>query len=379
MKIREMNLYVYNKSMQLVGIVDRYIALIWTDRYDECGDFELTIDNNADYKKFLIQDYYVRTDYSDRWAIIEKIEANTSEDMEIQMIYSGRTVECFLERRIVLKKTTFGEAPKDENSNTVKVNMQESFEKLMNENVINPAESNRKISNIAFAKSSDTAVTKVEIQEEFQGEKIFDILSDFCTDNHLGFKMTLNSANKFVLTMYSGKDRTISTNTSDYVIFSPMYDNMRSSDYYTSKEKFANYMYVRVNSDDGENFTLIEVCNQKKTPTGLDRREVQEEKSTFVKDGEQENKVNEEKIKTRALRMLDFDYKMETAFDGEIVPNIMYEYRKDYNVGDKVQFQDYFGNNSRVWISEITISFEEEGLSIVPTFEEIDWDEHEAE
>ena len=75
MKIREMNLYVYNKSMQLVGIVDRYIALIWTDRYDECGDFELTIDNNKDYKKFLIQDYYVRTDYSDRWAIIEKIPA----------------------------------------------------------------------------------------------------------------------------------------------------------------------------------------------------------------------------------------------------------------------------------------------------------------
>ena len=40
MQAEEVNLYVYNTSLQLVAIIDRYSSLIWADRYDECGDFD---------------------------------------------------------------------------------------------------------------------------------------------------------------------------------------------------------------------------------------------------------------------------------------------------------------------------------------------------
>ena len=36
-----MEIYVLNTNFESVAVVDEFESLIWTDRYDEAGDFEL--------------------------------------------------------------------------------------------------------------------------------------------------------------------------------------------------------------------------------------------------------------------------------------------------------------------------------------------------
>ena len=74
MDIHELALYVYNSSYQMIGVVEKYISLIWSDRYDEAGDFELEVVYEPGLKDLLQKDRFVSIDYSDRSAIIEKIE-----------------------------------------------------------------------------------------------------------------------------------------------------------------------------------------------------------------------------------------------------------------------------------------------------------------
>ena len=41
-----MDLYITNTKFELVGVIDSYTSLIWTERYNNCGDFEIMISAN---------------------------------------------------------------------------------------------------------------------------------------------------------------------------------------------------------------------------------------------------------------------------------------------------------------------------------------------
>ena len=365
----EINLYVYNQSFSLVAIIDCYTSLIWTDRYDDCGDFELTLPYESRWNLIFKKDYLVKIDFSDHWCIIEKLEVNKDEDQAATLIISGRSVESLLQRRIIPGKKEFG-------NDETKVNIQNSLKTLFNENIINPSKAERKISNFIFTESTDTAITKLTFAESYEGNDLLDIVTGICQDKHIGFQVLVNSSNKFEFKLFVGKDRSRSSNSTGYVIFSPYYDNLVTSNYFTSSEEYRNVMVVREEDD-----KYITVYSTDTEPSGLARREVFEGDSEMddVELDEANSKVkkvskSKNQIKTKAIKKLKRDYKIQTGFEGDIIPEKMYKYRINFNVGDKVQFEDSYGNNERVYISEVVISMDENGLIILPTFEAIDWE-----
>ena len=378
---RAINVYVYNKKLQLVAIVDRYLSLTWSDRYDEPGDFELEFIYEPEIMKTIQQNYFLCIDFSDRWMIIEKIETNRDDDGSRKIIASGRSVECMLEWRVIpVVKRCYKHHWDDEYQKYINdgpMNMQEALKSIFEENFISPKDEDRSIPFIIFQESDEKDITEIEVNEEFYGENVLEIVQNWTQDNHFGFKMILNDDQKFVFTMYIGKDRTIDTNITEYVIFSPYYDTLKSSEYYSSTDKFRNVMYVNKSNDNA--MLVSNKIIDDKYPAGFDRREVFINQSDLKKDDnkdlEGEDRLTDERIKTRGARKLDFEYKNEIGFEVEIIPETMYHYRKDFNVGDKVQLEDYYGNFERVHISEVVISFSEEGLQIVPTFKQIDWDD----
>ena len=54
-----MEVYVLNTNFESVAVIDEFESLIWTDRYDEAGDFELFMAMNNDLLKYIRQDYYL--------------------------------------------------------------------------------------------------------------------------------------------------------------------------------------------------------------------------------------------------------------------------------------------------------------------------------
>ena len=215
----ELIVYVYNKSFQLVAIMDRYSSMNWSDRYDECGVFELKLPYDSKYNKVFVKDYYCKIEYSDRWMIIEKVQIDQEEDSPAMMTVSGRSLESILERRIILEKAEFGEEKKE-------VSVQDSIKKLLTSNIISPKDSNRKISNFKFSASTDTAITKLKFSETYDKDELYSVIQGICQDKHIGFKIVLDASNNFVFSLFKGKDRSKSSNTTSYVVFSPYYDNL---------------------------------------------------------------------------------------------------------------------------------------------------------
>ena len=96
-----MEVYVLDKDFTLVGSVDSYNSFIWTERYAEAGDFELSMPASFNAINLLQQDRYIRIKDSDTLMIIEKIEVKT-ENRAQHMIVSGRSIVSILDRRVVL-------------------------------------------------------------------------------------------------------------------------------------------------------------------------------------------------------------------------------------------------------------------------------------
>ena len=364
----EINLYVYNASLSLVAIVDKYSSLIWTDRFDDCGEFELTLPYESKWNTiFKTSDRYVKIDYSDHWCIVEKIEISKEDDQSATMIISGRSIEALLERRIVIGKKEFG-------SDDSKVSVQNAVKTLLNENIINPTNTKRKIAGFTFSESSNSAITGLTFAESYDGDDLLSIISGICQDKHIGFKVTINNSNNYVFSLYAGTNRSKSSNSTGYVIFSPYYDNLITSNYFTSSEEYRNVMVIL-----DEDETYVTVYSTDTEPTGLSRREVYESDSKMEDIELKENalkKVHSAKaqLRSKGIKKLKRDYKIQTGFEGDIIPEKMYKYRTNFNTGDRVQFQDSYGNNESVYISEVVISMDENGLTIIPTFEEIDWE-----
>ena len=101
-----MELTLLNTSLDAIAILDDYESVIWTDRYWECGDFEIYTPVTTDILSVLKQDYYLRHRESEHVMIIEKLLIKTDVETGNHITVTGRSLESILMRRIVWKQRT---------------------------------------------------------------------------------------------------------------------------------------------------------------------------------------------------------------------------------------------------------------------------------
>ena len=56
--------------------------------------------------------------------------------------------------------------------------------------------------------------------------------------------------------------------------------------------------------------------------------------------------------------------------ENEIIPNLTYIYKQDYNLGDVVTLMNGYGIEIHPRITEIIENWDDNGYTIIPTFEE---------
>lgn len=59
----------------------------------------------------------------------------------------------------------------------------------------------------------------------------------------------------------------------------------------------------------------------------------------------------------------------KVSFEGQIIPDIIYKYKIDYNLGDIVKIQNKYGISVNARITEVLESFSDEGYKIEPKYE----------
>lgn len=111
---------------------------------------------------------------------------------------------------------------------------------MLNENIISPSIADRKISNFTFKPSTDNKVTGLTIDNQYTGDDLYTDIKGLCEENNIGFKIILTDDNKFEFSLYAGADRSYDQTENPYVVFSPNFENIINSNYYSSNANLKN-------------------------------------------------------------------------------------------------------------------------------------------
>lgn len=361
-----MELWLLDRDLKSVKVIDVYKSFIWTDRYSEYGDFEIYIPINLIDINDFQKEYYLWNSDSEHLMILESFSVNSELDEGTHFGIIGRSLESLLTRRVVWKKTSF----------TDDYNLQNGIQKLLEENIIKPETNARKIDNFIFEPSNDPRITKLTFEAQYFGEELYTIIHNLCVEHDIGFKVTLNNIGQFVFKLYKGTDRSYEQTENPYVIFSPKFDNLIGSNYVDSVRTLKNVALVAGESiDDPENKdeTIREtyVVNTASNITGISRREVYVDASGVSRDMDSDTKLTEPQYQAH-LRQKGIDALIENceikAFEGEVNDRIMYKYGIDYFLGDVVQIANDYGHEGQAYVSEFIMSYDQQGSSVYPTF-----------
>lgn len=206
---------IMNTSFERLAVIDDYTSLIWTKRYYTTGDFELCVPVDQVNTSLFQKHYYIVRDDDDDVGIIEDIKIIKNSDGEELMIISGRFLSSIIGRRIVAVQTN------------VSGRIDSCINTLITQNIINPSVAARKINNFVLG----TYSFGTSLEAQYTGDNLLTVIEGLCETYGLGFKVTLNSSNQFVFTLYEGVDHTYDQSVNPWVIFSDQYDNLVSSEY----------------------------------------------------------------------------------------------------------------------------------------------------
>lgn len=346
---REILPIVANTSFQRIGVVDDYVSFIWTTRYNEPGDFELVVPMSSNSLDFFVKDYYIMRDDDENVGIIERIAVSKDADNQETMIVSGRFLSSILDRRIIAKQTQV--------SGTVEA----CVKTLVNQNLVSPSDSARKIANFTYGKFS---IAANQMQQQFTGTNLLEAIQGICETYGCGFKVTLNSSNQFVFTMFDGIDRSYNQSANTYAVFSQEYENIESSDY---EEDYQDVVTDVLVAGEGEGLDRKTVWSRAEINTGLQRYEVfVDARNASTNNGEISEVVYYQQLKEEGLESIT---SFTQAFAGEINTHNI-EFGADLGIGDICTIENrqwgiYLNARLLEWIESVS----EAGVySVTPTF-----------
>lgn len=348
-----MDLFVLDTNFQTLTVVDTYKSLIWTDRYNQYGDFELYTLMMNGVLDYLKQDYYLWTPESEHVMIIEKLLIKSDVDDGNVLTVSGRSIESILDRRIVWGRLR------------ISGNLQDGVKTLLDECIISPTDKNRKINNFIFEYSTDPAITGLTLTAQYTGDSLYEVIKKICNEHGLGFKITLNDNMQFVFKLYAGVDRSYNQFANPYVIFSPDFDNLLNSNYVESKTALKTCSLI-AGEGEGTSRKFASIGGG----SGLNRRELftdARDITSDLGDGESlSDEAYEALLIQRGKEKLTENAEVVT-FEGEVEPSIMFKYGEDYFIGDIIQIANEHGHEATARIGEIVLSENEQGKSVYPT------------
>lgn len=352
-----MELILTNQAHQDLLVIDMTTAMIWTDRYNKSGDFELHFSTKSDVYNYIEKRQYLRFDMSEHQMIVESILIQSDSEKGDTVKASGRSLETILERRIVWGQRDITGTP------------QYIIKTLITEAIINPTIPNRQIPNFIFEDSTDpTILGLASISLQLMGDNLYELITQICKAFGIGFKITINSSKQFVFKLYVGVDRSQAQFLNPYVTFSSENDNIVSSEYLTT---IVNQKTVSLVAGEGEGSARKMIsCG---SGVGIERREIFTDASDISStvDG---GTLTTEEYNARLTERGNTDlaqYNEEEMFSGQADATRSYIYGEHFYMGDIVQTADNYGHSGRSVISEFTISSGQTGITMYPTFENI--------
>lgn len=429
------DVYVLNKNLQPVGLIDSFKSCIWVNRYNEIGDCEIYIDANEENLQLLQKGYYLVRENDEMVCRIKKIEIDTDSEDGDFLTVTGYDAKDYLDQRIIW------------GTMSIDGNVEEAIRQMIDETICNPSINSRKLlkqNGEQLLYLGDIAGFTENTTEQNSYKVIGEKIREYCKTFNWGYKVILiNNALYFIL--YKG------TNRSNYVVFSDDFENLQSTKYIEDDSKLGNVALIG-GEGEGSERTRESIGNN----SGVDRYEVfvdardisktvnwselvqiypmssQGGQGSIIRNGNayayKMNYINIQIIDSEQLAQLQTDYPSgeeiiidgeiyyqipniiiadletsspsdntsvvlrdviysiylmnrgyeklseygsNTSFEGSVEPNTTFEYKKDYYLGDIIKVKNVYGISIKARITEVIEIQDDNGYSIEPKFEYI--------
>lgn len=354
-------IYVLDQDFNLQGVIDEYVSIIWRPSYSEIGDFEIYLGASEKAINLLQKNRYVvrSSDISvvdgittyKNVMVIKNIQLLTDVENGDFYCVTGRELKFLLHQRIVWKQTNLTGTAEN------------AIRRLVNENAISPADSNRIIPNLMLGTSSGLTET---IEKQVTGDYLDKAITEICLAYNYGWDVFV-SDKKMLLVVYTGLDRSYNQTERPCVVFSDEFENLYNTDYQLFTEEYANTTLV---GGEGEGVQRI-YTTVNNSNAGLNRYET----FTDARDISQ-NKGNEDEITLANYYKLLAERGTENlaslsyteGFSGEVLSDVSFKYGTDFFIGDIVTVINKYGIQKNVRVLSAIESEDESGTKLVPQF-----------
>lgn len=247
------DVYVLNRNLEMIGIIDSYKSLIWANRYWAVGDCELYVPATTETLSVLQKNYFLVKSGNNMICQIKKIELDTSAEEGNYLIVTGFDVKSWLDQRVVWSTMNV-----DGNAENFVRNMVDKA--LGNAGLYARQIVNDKGSRIFYLGTAAgfTEVITEQVTYKNVGEKV----RDYCLKYGWGYRVVLSN-NLLYFQLYKGTDRTNS------VIFSNDYENLATTTYVEDNTNIGNVALVA-----GEGEGSERTRNVSGYAEGMDRYEI---------------------------------------------------------------------------------------------------------
>lgn len=355
-----MEAYTLDPLLRREYVIDKFESLIWTERYNSFGDFQMDILSTRDSRNLLTTGTLLAMNLSHRIMMVETVEDDTDDDGRKMLKVKGRSYEAILFDRVAMGST-------DDLTTTPNWSLtgppadvaRKIFHDICVTGILDPGDVIPFILEGSDIFDNNIAEPIDPITVEIEPTTVYDSISEICDVWNMGFRMLrIFDTSTIYFDIYMGSDRTTAQTLLPSVVFTPELDNLQNTKELTTIESAKNVAYVY--SPVG--FKKVYAQGVDPEVEGYERRVLVVNASDITEETPDIEAAllqrgNEELAKNRTYQ----------AFDGEISQHSQYKYGTHYNLGDVVEVRNIDGVTNNMRVTEQIFVMDREGERSYPT------------
>ena len=362
-----MDVYTLNDGFGREEIIEKFESLIWTERYSQFGDFELSVSDTAGMRELLQEGTLLSTPESRSVMILDTPDI---EDGKIKV--SGQDLKGFLQNRILWALAITGTWKKYWEITGAPGWIAGEIVRQMcmpggylDGTALIPTADDELFPNLIIGPTEvgDPVTIGVEYGNVYGGVKAV------CDVYNLGFDLypdnITDSDYDLIFTTWAGLDRTSTQDVNDVVIFEPALDSLANTKELRSIAGYKNVAYAWAPSIDPPSYTVgTATTTDGATATGFNRRTlmVAADDISTVPTG-----TTLEAILVQRAKDALANNNYVRMVDGEIVPQKEFLYGLNYNLGDIIELRSDSGAADKARITEYIRTQDASGERAYPT------------
>ena len=339
MALQSLDITVMAPDLTPIGMLEAGVneSFIWTDRYATPGECKFKGPAGSKNLNLLQPGNILSISHSPRLMMIEDHLNQTHREQGATLTINAKGIENFLINRFVPNGYTAGK-------NTIPTLIYNLLSKVC---VAGAGSSpNDIIPNLIVPESGSGVMAEVDFTA---GSNLLSVFQELANSANMGLKVTYSEVTKkLFFEVYSGSELDIT--------FSPAMGTLIDESYFLAITDHYNVAYVR---SDTHNIFVGPGVNL----TGFNRRVLYVDGSGInVTTANWQDKFTQKGLEELAKR------KKKSIFDGTVDPDGVYQYGRDYNLGDIVTISDTWGHSSKARVAEFIWSHDSQGIQSYPSF-----------